>query len=84
MATSCHGVSTYTDSSGTWGGLPLWRLVGYVDDQNVHGVGAFNDALAADGYTIQVTGADSSDNPVSTTLPRPRWPVKITSYWPSN
>jgi hypothetical protein len=52
---------TYTDSSGvTWEGMPLWFLAGMVDDSSQHGVGAFNDTLAAQGYSITVTGRDGT------------------------
>jgi hypothetical protein len=49
---------TYTDASGTWKGLPLWLLCGWVDDDIQHGAGAFNDALAAAGYQIKVNASD--------------------------
>ncbi|MEI6309206.1 MAG: hypothetical protein WCP58_06160 [bacterium] len=52
-----HGV-TYTDASGTWAGLPLWTLCGWVDDEIVHGPGSFNDELAAAGYSVKVTAGD--------------------------
>jgi len=52
-----HGV-TYTDVSGTWAGLPLWTLCGWVDDDIVHGPGSFNDELAAAGYSVKVTAGD--------------------------
>ncbi len=51
--------ATFTDSSGTWKGLPLWLLVGYVDDDNAHGANAFNDELAALGYQVRVVAADN-------------------------
>ena len=52
---------SYRDSSGvTWEGMPLWFLAGMVDDSNQHGAGAFNDALAAQGYSITVTGRDGT------------------------
>jgi hypothetical protein len=55
---SCHGVS-YTDASGTWSGIPLWLLVGYVDDSNVgHSGVSFNDAYAAYNYTVRVIAFD--------------------------
>ena len=55
---SCHGVS-YTDDDGTWSGLPLWYLMGDVDDTNTHGAGNFNDSLAAQGYDVWVVAADA-------------------------
>jgi DMSO/TMAO reductase YedYZ molybdopterin-dependent catalytic subunit len=52
-----HGVE-YTDADGTWKGLPLWLLVGWVDDDNAHGADAFNDELAALGYQVRVIASD--------------------------
>jgi hypothetical protein len=71
---ACHSPTTgnpysYTEGSNTWTGIPLWYLLGYVDDTTViHGIGAFNDALAEAGYTIIVKGKDGSGNPVSAAL----------------
>ncbi|MDD2666873.1 MAG: hypothetical protein PHI74_07795, partial [Methanocellales archaeon] len=49
----------YTDSQGrTWEGLPLWYLCGWVDDENSHSAGAYNDTLAAAGYDITVFAGD--------------------------
>jgi len=57
---SCHG-SSWTDANGqNWQGVPLWLLVGQVDDANSHGTGAFNDALADAGYQVDVVGADGT------------------------
>jgi len=56
----CHGVG-WTDTSGqNWQGVPLWLLVGQVDDANSHGTGAFNDALADAGYQVDVVSADGT------------------------
>jgi DMSO/TMAO reductase YedYZ molybdopterin-dependent catalytic subunit len=68
----CHG-ATWTDGQGRpWEGIPLWLLVGRVDDDNTHEEGAFNDELAdkgyevhliaADGYTVTFTGAEVKRN----------------------
>jgi hypothetical protein len=51
---------TYIDGSGTWKGLPLWLLCGWVDDDIQHGSGAFNDDVAAAGYDVKVTSSDGS------------------------
>jgi hypothetical protein len=65
MGTMMHHYD-YTDSSGTvWGGIPLWYLVGFMDDNvgaptGSHGSGTFNDAKAASGYTVTVTGKSGS------------------------
>jgi hypothetical protein len=54
----CHGVNWTTSNKNVWIGIPLWLLVGRVDDGNVHettnSVRAFNDTLALQGYTIRV------------------------------
>ncbi|MEN6517586.1 MAG: carbohydrate-binding protein [Methanospirillum sp.] len=60
-ALACGGhTSTYSDGVGSWEGLPLWRLVGLVDDQLGHEVyiGAYNDTLADQGYTVRVIAGD--------------------------
>jgi DMSO/TMAO reductase YedYZ molybdopterin-dependent catalytic subunit len=55
-APNCHGV-TWKDTNGvTWSGVPLYNLVGRVDDQQKHDNGAFNSALAAQGYPIELFG----------------------------
>jgi len=60
-AVSCHLGATYTDSgNNTWQGLPLWLMCGLADDGNIHGPSAFNDAVAAAGYTVNVIGSGNS------------------------
>ena len=55
-APTCHGV-TWRDPQGrSWSGIPLWLLVGWVDDSRRHGTGAFADDLAA-GYAVDLVGA---------------------------
>jgi len=59
-APGCHGAS-WTDADGrVWEGIPLWLLVGRVDDDNPHSKEsqAFNDAVADAGYEVQVIAAD--------------------------
>jgi hypothetical protein len=50
--------ATYNDGTNIYKGLPLYLLVGYVDDGNRHGAGAFNNALATAGYGVKVIGGD--------------------------
>jgi DMSO/TMAO reductase YedYZ molybdopterin-dependent catalytic subunit len=51
--------ATYTDSKGReWEGMPLWFLVGFVDDADQHSDNAFNDSLALAGYEVVITAAD--------------------------
>jgi DMSO/TMAO reductase YedYZ molybdopterin-dependent catalytic subunit len=54
----CHR-RVWTDEEGkTWTGVPLWRLVGLVDDEARHQVLAYNVPLAEQGYEIEVIAAD--------------------------
>jgi hypothetical protein len=54
----CHGVNWTDSNNNVWTGIPLWFLVGRVDDGNPHetnnSVRAFNDTLALQGYTVKV------------------------------
>ncbi len=57
-APKCHGV-TWKDADGvTWSGVPLYYLMGRSDDEQKHDNGAFNSALAAEGYPVEIVGAD--------------------------
>jgi len=57
-APSCHGSSWTDDDGQSWQGVPLWSLVGRVDDDNKHEGAAFNDALAGVGHEIHLVAAD--------------------------
>jgi hypothetical protein len=57
-APQCHGSSWTDDQGQVWSGVPLWLLVGSVDDAVQHEGPAFNDDLASAGYTITVTASD--------------------------
>ncbi|MDI6876038.1 MAG: PKD domain-containing protein [Methanomicrobiales archaeon] len=91
-AVDCIHSATYTDVAGTWQGVPLWTLAGYVDDANFHGPNAFNDTLAATNYTVKVIASDGfnktfystqiardDDYIVANTLNGQPLPVQ---YWP--
>ena len=55
-----HKVS-YTDSQErVWEGMPLWFLVGFVDDADQHSNNAFSDALATAGYQVVITAEDGA------------------------
>ncbi len=61
--------SEYTDSKGrTWEGLPLWLLCGWMDDENSHSEGAYNDALAAAGYNITIIASDGCSVTLNSTI----------------
>jgi len=60
---NCHG-ETWTDNLGqVWKGIPLWLLVGRVDDLDVHDTGpvikAYNRTLADIGYKIRIIATDN-------------------------
>ncbi len=46
---------TYSDASGTWSGVALWRILARVDDADP---ATFNDAVAALGYNVNVSAPD--------------------------
>jgi hypothetical protein len=61
---ACHE-ATWDDGGDIWSGIPLWRLVGYVDDEEQHD---FNDALAAQGYDVKVTAVDDYNKSFNSTF----------------
>ena len=54
----CHMATWTDDKAQEWVGIPLWTLVGFVDDEVKHDGPAYNDALADAGYTIDLVAAD--------------------------
>jgi PKD repeat protein len=60
QAIVCHHNVTYTDASGSvWTGVPLWDLVGAVDDVETSSHWTFNDTRAnVSGYTVRVIAGD--------------------------
>jgi DMSO/TMAO reductase YedYZ molybdopterin-dependent catalytic subunit len=57
-APQCHGASWIDDKAQEWVGVPLWLLVGAVDDAITHEGPAFNDALVESNYGIDVIASD--------------------------
>jgi len=57
-AEKCHQKTWKDDKAQTWMGMPLWLLVGRVDDEIKHEGPAFNDELADAGYTVEVVAKD--------------------------
>ena len=54
----CH-IATYTDANGNvYTGIPLWRLMGWVDDRIPHGPDGFNDVAAIAGYKVIIKAGD--------------------------
>ena len=59
-APGCHG-TLWTDENGQdWVGVPLWLLVGEVDDSDVHSDVAYNRTLADAGYTIDIVSKNGN------------------------
>jgi DMSO/TMAO reductase YedYZ molybdopterin-dependent catalytic subunit len=57
-APNCH-LAEWADADGNmWGGIPLYYLLGRVDDDNKHETGAFDADLAGQGYQVDVVAAD--------------------------
>ena len=57
-ASGCHA-STYTDDKAQeWSGVPLWELIGWVDNEEKHGDDSYDDDLAQQGYVIELVAAD--------------------------
>jgi hypothetical protein len=58
----CHeSFIRFKDEKGnlhSYAGVPLWLLVGWVDDESKHGEDSFNDDLADKNYKIIVIGAN--------------------------
>jgi DMSO/TMAO reductase YedYZ molybdopterin-dependent catalytic subunit len=58
-ATPCCHRRIWTDEAGQiWAGIPLWHLIGRVDDEITHQAGGFNDGLAQMNYTVELVAAD--------------------------
>ena len=55
---NCHAGTWTDDKAQPWVGIPLWLLVGRVDDEVQHNGPAFNDALADAGYIVDVVASD--------------------------
>jgi DMSO/TMAO reductase YedYZ molybdopterin-dependent catalytic subunit len=52
--TAIH-VAKWTDShNNVWSGMPLWYLIGWIDDKGDINRMEFNDTLAIQGYTVKV------------------------------
>lgn len=54
----CHGLNWTDGDHNVWTGIPLWLLIGRIDDGNAHqtnsSLRAFNDTLAIQGYTVKI------------------------------
>ena len=57
-APNCHTASWTDEKAQQWVGIPLWLMVGRVDDTIAHEGPGYNDGLADMGYTIDVVASD--------------------------
>jgi hypothetical protein len=57
-APGCHQASWTDDKAQVWDGVPLWLLVGRVDDLIKHDGPAYFETLADAGYTIEIVATD--------------------------
>ena len=57
-AVGCHGQEWTDDEGNRWMGIPLYLLVGRVDDDIAHDGPAYNRDLAEAGYQVKITAAD--------------------------
>lgn len=57
-APGCHGATWTDDKAQEWSGVPLWVIVGRMDDEVKHDTGAFNLALADQGYLVELVARD--------------------------
>jgi DMSO/TMAO reductase YedYZ molybdopterin-dependent catalytic subunit len=57
-ASGCHASAYTDDKAQEWTGVPLWELVGWVDNEEKHGDDSYEDELAQQGYVIELVAAD--------------------------
>lgn len=55
---NCHEASWTDDKGQVWTGTPLWRLMGYVDDEIAHEGLCYDNDLAEAGYEIELVAGD--------------------------
>jgi DMSO/TMAO reductase YedYZ molybdopterin-dependent catalytic subunit len=68
LSCSDHYVE-WTDGLGNvWKGVPVWLLVGRVDDDITHGEGAFNRELAESGYQVSFVAGDEYHKELDSSL----------------
>ena len=57
-AASCHKGSWKDENGNEYTGVPVWRLLGWVDDEISHGSEGFNEDAFTAGYTVTVKAGD--------------------------
>lgn len=66
-ASGCHGEEWVDADGNRWSGVPLYLLVGRVDDEVQHNGPAYNRELAQAGYQVKITGAGGQTVEMSST-----------------
>jgi hypothetical protein len=51
---NCHEANWTDSNNNVWSGMPLWYLIGWIDDKGDINRMEFNDTLAEQGYTVEV------------------------------
>ncbi|MEA1909303.1 MAG: hypothetical protein U9N43_09810 [Euryarchaeota archaeon] len=65
----CHRTSWTDGSSQEWSGIPLWLLIGVVDDSvNETAKHYFNDTVAEIGYNVTVAAGDGYNKTFNSTI----------------
>jgi hypothetical protein len=58
---TANHVANWADSNNnTWSGMPLWYLIGWIDDKGDINKMEFNDTLAIQGYTVRVISGNGA------------------------
>jgi hypothetical protein len=61
--------SSYTNSTGAvFTGVPLWRILGRIDDSTPRGVAAFNETKSKSGYEVWITAGDDYSKNITSSL----------------
>jgi len=69
--TESHSANWTDSNNNVWTGMPLWYLIGWIDDKGDVNRMEFNDTLAKQGYTVEaITGRGDSESFSSFTVMR--------------
>jgi DMSO/TMAO reductase YedYZ molybdopterin-dependent catalytic subunit len=64
-ASGCHGRNWTSADGNQWTGVPLYLLVGRVDDEVAHEGPAYNRDLAQAGYDVEIVSADGTSTTIN-------------------
>jgi hypothetical protein len=61
--------SSYINSTGaTWTGVPLWRIIGRIDDGTPRGEFVFNESKSSSGYEVWITAGDEYSKNITSSV----------------